>query len=108
MPEPRKPASSASTAAVIAAGGVDHAVGPRGFARQQCGVVKRALHGNDATRGQLFGLHRIADQAAHAMSGSDEVSGDRAADKTGRAGNEELHGMGLKAGCEPRRIGSGP
>ncbi len=86
--------------AVVAAGSVDHAVGLRGFARQQGGVIERALHGHDAALGQLCGLCRIADQAAHAMSCGNEVSSDRAADKAGRAGEEDTHertpGRGLE------------
>jgi hypothetical protein len=79
-------------AAMVAACRVDHGIGSAGLIGQQCAVVKSADDRSDSQRFQFISLCGIAHQAGDAVAGPDQARGDGAADKTGSAGNEYVHG----------------
>ncbi|MOA52347.1 hypothetical protein D3C78_1756350 [compost metagenome] len=77
---------------MVAAGGVDHSVGGPGLFGQQCAVIQRADDRGDAQRVHFIRLFGVAHQAGNLVTGLDQAGGDGAADKTGSAGDEYVHG----------------
>lgn len=77
---------------MVAAGGVDHRVGLPGLFGQHRTVIQGADDRGDAQGRHLGGLLGAAHQARHMVAGLDQAGGDGAADKSGGAGNEYVHG----------------
>ncbi|MNY41665.1 hypothetical protein D3C86_1764970 [compost metagenome] len=77
---------------MIAAGRVDHCIGCKRLIGQQVAVVQTAHHRRNAQSTQLIGLFGAAHQTGDSVAGLDQARGDGAANKSGSAGDEYVHG----------------